>query len=264
MAIFLSLFVMVILQSCEKETVEVTEQEPEQEHQEEIITVDKLLEREGAVRLHLQRNWGTYYISDEYVEVALEDDYCIKDIYVCSTRKKSIYERISGCVLVPIDLNMGYPEKYSEKYLKKHPKKRRYRVFLVLDIKRYTKGMWCVKDLQIFDNDKDYPDSSVLDELKYSRYHVCKYIPANRWVNKGRLNFHTDKCNLNRGTGGNYLYLRQITESGKDGAIRRLRIVYNNYGSFDKGLMKKDGFKYDADGTNLGNRSLTGVYLGWK
>jgi hypothetical protein len=249
MAIFLSLFVMVILQSCEKERVEVTGSE--QEHEDEIITADKLLEREGAVYLHLQRNWGTYYVTDEYTDVTLADGYYIEDIYICSTKASSVYARMSGCVVVPADLNMGYwgTDKYS--------------IFLVLDIKRYTEGMSCVNDLELFDCVKSRPNRSVLEYFAYSQYHVCKYIPADRWVNKRRLSFSIDECNLNRGTDNSYIYLRYKTGS-KEGAIRALRIAYDCKKSFNGSLMESNGFDYYSTSLNSRNRSLTGVYLGWK
>ncbi|MCT4638997.1 MAG: hypothetical protein N4A72_14945 [Bacteroidales bacterium] len=246
MAIFLSLFIMVILQSCEKETVEVTE--PEQEHQEEIITADKLLEREGAMYLHLKRNWGTYYVTTEYTDIILADGYYIKDIYICSTRSRSMYERVSGCVLVPVDLNMGYWT-YGK-----------YNVFLALDIKRYKNGMSCVKSF-FTTRYNIKPD----DLYPIEGYQDCKYIPSDKWyVDKKKLSFDKELCNLNRGTNGEYVYLMYEKVYRTEGAVRTIRLVYDCKKSFNGSQMRDYGFSNYTFDLNYGNRSLTGVYLGWR
>jgi hypothetical protein len=263
MAIFLSLFVMVILQSCEKESVDVTEQEPELEQKEEIITADKLLEREGAVRLHLQRNWGTYYITDEYTDVTLADGYYIKDIYTCSTNSsRSVYERISGCVLVPVDLNMGYPDEYTEDYLKEHPDKRRYRVFLVLDIKRSTDGMSGVEEFAFAS--PAGPGKLSSNDPKLGENEYSSYLPSDRWIsNKSRLSFDEYKCNLNRGTDGDFIYLMYKKGRGERN-IRALRVTYSTNEAFAKNVHRNGGFTYHGRNMNENNKSPVKIYLGWR
>jgi hypothetical protein len=243
---------MVILQSCEKERVEVTE--PEQEHQEEIITADKLLERESAVYLYLQRNWGTYYITDKYVDVILADDHYITNVYVHSTKAISVKERISGGILVPVDLNMGYPEKYPEEYLKKHPDKRRDRVFLVLEITKHTGEISCINTFKI--GKYNVHPAYVFPYLDYS---WCNYISPYR----GSFPFNIDLCNLNRGTNGHYMYLF-YKKSETNNAIRILRITYSNQEEDVKKLLSDYGFTYDNWDMNYKNSSPIKIYLGWR
>jgi hypothetical protein len=253
MAIFLSLFVMVILQSCEKENIEVTEQEPEQEHQEEIITTDKFLEKESGVSWEIKRYWGTYFIEDKYVNVVLREGYCITDVYICSTKARSVSEKISGCVTVPVNLNMGYPDYH------------KYNIFLVLNIKRYKKGISCVEKFTLPSYSGEQKKPNLGPFSIYYGYRDCAYIPSDRWIyDKSELSFDGQKCNLNRGTDGKYIYLKYDKTFKKEDAIRAICVLSGFSRNQAKKFFLLSGFPDYTSNMNEDNSSPIEIYLGWR
>jgi hypothetical protein len=128
-AIFLSLFVMVTLQSCDKEAAEVTYPES----QEDVTETDKPLEKEGGVRLEPFEG-GFMFIADNYIDVDLHPDYYFTDFYVDNSKTNDDNDYIT----IPVDVGTNMYREFPF-----------YERYIVFRAKRYTSGMEVIKDLYL-------------------------------------------------------------------------------------------------------------------
>ena len=123
-AIFLSLFIMVILQSCEKETFHATE------NQNEVTESDKSLEKEGGwlfgepkaelniEPLTINFSGGSINRTQYYTDITLKMGYDFTDFFVVHSDKELSWDKIydnSEHMLyrIPINLNEGVKGKYT-------------------------------------------------------------------------------------------------------------------------------------------------------
>jgi hypothetical protein len=235
MAIILSLFVMVILQSSEKESAEVTDSE----YKEDVTQTDKPLEKEGGVRGYYYEGFNTIE-GDNYVDIDLKRGYHISDLAIYMTIgnfQHYLSEMAGDYYVIPVDLNMG----------DKSPGRRYMFLFLKVGtkVKKYFKKFYIA-----------YGDCS------RTRYDG---IPLFSLAEKTSEKFHPNFCNLNAGTSGEQLYLCGETTYHENESIRQLRIVFHADELYAKSYMLLS-YKFLFEGRNMneGNSSPIKIFLGWK
>jgi hypothetical protein len=270
MAIFLTLFVMVILQSCEKETVEVTE--PEQEHKDEVVTIGESLERESGYNwIHkikkLDQRYGLIafpggnMIYDRYTNFAyfeLKKNYNITDVYIINTDKEYADIRMTSedYVVIPINLNAGYenPNPWISK--------KANNIFLALRVRAYNENVDIVVNFNIL----TYPVQQT--PPVGSEWNNCTNISLDYSGMQIHGYFNEKLGNLNHGTDGHYVYLQVektfLRHDNQSIAIKGVALAHSDYKWAAVSQLNARGYYRSWINLNYRNSSRQKIYLGWK
>jgi hypothetical protein len=279
MAIFLSLFVMVILQSCEKETFDVTEQES----QNDVVETNKPLEKEGSWFSNPKNGYGkmikkldqryvfknfpggkmVYDRYSNFAYVDLKKDYNITDVYIVNTDKEYADVKMTSedYVVMPINLNVGYDN--SNPWM---PRKAN-NIFLVLKVRAYNENADIVVNFNILSYSRQQ-----IPSVGY-KWNNCTNIKVHyfkgQYMGMG-INgyFNKELGNLNHGTDGRYVYLQTrktfLRQYNQSIAIKGVAIAYSEYEGEARDRLEMNGYYTPWTDLNYGNSSRQKVYLGWR